>query len=155
MRILVAALAIVMALGVCSTAFAAASWSTFNINKTSSYNIYDTFAIQNVASDFDYTAYQTIGNVDGVYGTKTKNGVIYVQKYKGVSPGVLTADGITGSKTWTKLYNSLTGVTYKGMKYYAGYSYDPHDVAWVARINSSTNRWQTVNQKGDWVNFGK
>ena len=53
------------------------------------------------------------------------------------------------------MYNSLFQVSYNGTKYYAGYSYDPHDLTWVARINASTGRWQTYNQTGAWVNFGK
>ena len=140
-----------------STAFAATSWSTFDINKTSDYSIYDTFAIQNVLRGFDYTARTKVGNVDGVYGNGTKNGVIYLQNYSGAGFVKLTADGITGSNTWSKLYQSLTIVTNPNdnMQYCAGYSYDPHAVDWVARYNPTKVRWQTYNQTQAWVNFGK
>ncbi len=43
------------------------------------------------------------GNVDGIYGTKTRNAVIYFQKNNG-----LVADGIVGSKTAAALGMSLS-----------------------------------------------
>ena len=43
-------LVLTMILVVSSTALASASWSSFNLNQQSNYNVYDTFAIQNVLS---------------------------------------------------------------------------------------------------------
>lgn len=39
-----------------------------------------------------------MGNIDGIFGTNTKNAVINYQKSKG-----LKADGIVGCNTWTAL----------------------------------------------------
>ena len=45
----------------------------------------------------DFLGYNA-GNIDGIFGTNTKNAVINYQKSKG-----LKADGIVGCNTWTAL----------------------------------------------------
>ncbi len=44
-------------------------------------------------------------NIDGIFGTKTKNAVINFQRYYG-----LTADGIVGCSTWRKLTSIANGM---------------------------------------------
>lgn len=67
------------------------------------------------------------GNVDGVYGTQTKNAVIYFQKSNG-----LTADGIAGTATLRAIGISSGGSSAGG--------YSANDVALLARVISAEAR---------------
>lgn len=67
------------------------------------------------------------GNVDGVYGTQTKNAVIYFQKSNG-----LTADGIAGTATLRAIGISSGGSSAGG--------YSSNDVALLARVISAEAR---------------
>ncbi len=66
------------------------------------------------------------GNVDGIYGTKTKNAVIAFQKSKGLSP-----DGVAGEKT-------LKALGLGGNNSYGGYSSADYEL--LARIISAEAR---------------
>ena len=143
-------LVLTMILVVSSTALASASWSSFNLNQQSNYNVYDTFAIQNVLSYYSTYNFYNL-NVDGVFGPTTTDAVKDFQR-TWYNP-VLTVDGKVGANTWTGLRNTLTIPFYQdGYAYYGGYFYDEDAVEFIIRDTGS--RWQTLNQAGQWRNFG-
>lgn len=72
------------------------------------------------------------GTVDGVYGTQTKNAVIYFQRSNG-----LTADGIAGEST-LKAIGISSGSSGSGGSGAGGYS--SNDVALLARVISAEAR---------------
>ena len=54
-------------------------------------------------------------SIDGIFGNATKNAVINFQKYYG-----LTADGIVGCKTWTRIVGIANGMGKSNFtKYYS------------------------------------
>lgn len=69
------------------------------------------------------------GNIDGVYGTQTKNAVIYFQKSNGLS-----ADGVAGPATLSAIgISSGSGGSGAG-------GYSANDVALLARVISAESR---------------
>ena len=89
--------------------------------------------------------------VDGVFGPTTTAAVKDFQR-TWYNP-VLTVDGKVGANTWTGLRNTLTIPFYQdGYAYYGGYFYDEDAVEFIIRDTGS--RWQTLNQAGQWRNFG-
>lgn len=69
------------------------------------------------------------GSVDGIYGTQTKNAVMYFQKKNG-----LTADGIAGSRTLSAMgINSSSGSSSSG-------KYSQSDIQLLARMISAESR---------------
>lgn len=66
----------------------------------------------------------SVGKADGIFGSKTRGGVINFQKAKG-----LTSDGIAGPITQTNLYNADSAS--RGA---AATSYSSDDLYWMSRI---------------------
>lgn len=72
--------------------------------------------------------YYSPGPIDGIFGSKTRTAVINFQKDNG-----LVADGIVGSKTWSKIRASFTNSS-GILKYNTGYR--------IIEINTSSDYWQ-------------
>ena len=77
------------------------------------------------------------GNVDGIYGAKTKAAVQYFQRKNG-----LTADGIAGNKTLAAM-----GISTKTTSTGGGGNYSNSDIALLARLISGEARGESYTGK--------
>ena len=105
-KILVFVLAMVMVLGICSTAFAVPyndstknlTWANMPVIKNGSENV----AVRGCQQFLILRGYPAVGNTDGIFGTKTTT---YVKKYQNLKR--ITADGIVGKNTWAMMRSEI------------------------------------------------
>lgn len=111
MALVIAVLTLTMAFApaALATTYAPYNWSSWPIQKTSSYDTGFTCSLQRVIHDHFSLQHTNSSNsdtyftVDGIFGANTK---AWVKKFQDRHD--LSVDGIVGSNTWSKLKNCIS-----------------------------------------------
>lgn len=109
-KILATIFALVLCLGIATHTLAVGNyideWDKMPLQKTSSYQVKPTKAIQHYMLYWNWDSHDYIyngGGMDGNFGNATKNAVKAFQSSRGI-----TIDGIVGPATWRTMYSNLT-----------------------------------------------
>ena len=150
-KILVFVLAMVMVLGICSTAFAVPyndstknlTWANMPVIKNGSENV----AVRGCQQFLILRGYPAVGNTDGIFGTKTTT---YVKKYQNLKR--ITADGIVGKNTWAMMRSEIGQYDVGPTNYSYSVVGEPDQDRFLHQHSASSKQGSVIGSW--WVQYG-